>query len=156
MRQGKRVAGPHEDITYKIIGAAMALHGRLGPGYPEEIYQRGLAADLEAAGLGFEEQKKVEVWDGDTLLGFYFLDYLVEGLVIVELKALGWLRDEHRAQVISYLAMTGLPIGLLIDFGRRSLDFRRIFPPPDPEIHRVNHQWLFVPDWLKEGRERPK
>ncbi|MDW8365843.1 MAG: GxxExxY protein, partial [Abditibacteriales bacterium] len=68
---------------------------------------------------------------------------------MVELKALGWWDGSHFAQVITYLVVTGLSVGLLIDFGGRSLRHRRILPPKDT-THRVNRQWLFVPDWLKE------
>jgi GxxExxY protein len=145
----KRIIAPHEDLTYKIIGCAMAVHRRLGAGLPEETYEKALIAEFEKAGLGFERQKEVQVHDGNVFVGFYFLDFLIEEKVVVELKALGFLDGSHLAQVITYLVATGLPVGLLIDFGGRSLKHRRILPPKDA-THRVNRQWLFVPDWLKE------
>jgi hypothetical protein len=68
---GKKVKGPHEDLTYRIIGAAMAVHRRIGPGHKEVIYQRALEKELTQAGLSFEAQKNIPVYDGDRLLGFY-------------------------------------------------------------------------------------
>ncbi len=84
------------------------------------------------------------------LVGYYIPDFLVEAAVIVEIKALHGLDNSHLAQVISYLAISGCPIGLLINFGERSLRYRRIFPPKKISEHLINRQWLFVPDWLKD------
>jgi GxxExxY protein len=148
--RSKRVRGPHEDITYKIIGAAMAVHRRLGPGRPEREYQRDMELELPRHGLNFEPQKVVEVYDQGVLIGLYILDFLVEDLVVVEIKALGWLDKSHLAQIITYLVATGCPVGLLINFGERSLKWRRVFPPPAATEHRINRQWLYVPDWLKD------
>jgi len=145
----ERVVGPYEEITYRIIGAAMALHRRLGPGYREAIYQRALEQEFADRELGYEPQKSVEVYDNEVLVGLYYLDFLVEEKVIVEIKALRGLDNSHLAQIITYLTATGCPIGLLINFGERSLRYRRVFPSPKATAHRVNCQWLFVPDWLK-------
>jgi len=149
MMGSKRVKGPHEDITYKIIGAAMAVHRRLGPGRPEREYQRDMELELPRHGLNFEAQKVIEVYDQGVLIGMYILDFLVEGLVVVEIKALGWLDKSHLAQIITYLVATGCPVGLLINFGERSLKWRRVFPPPEAVEHRINRQWLYVPAWLR-------
>jgi GxxExxY protein len=148
-RTSKKVKGPHEDITYKINGAAMAVHRRLGPGHKEEVYQRALELELAEAGLNFESQKNLPVYDGERLVGLYIPDFIVEGKVVVEIKAHKFLTEDHRAQVIAYLSQIGCPIGLLINFGGRSLKWSRIFPSPDVARHRINHQWLFVPDELK-------
>jgi len=83
------------------------------------------------------------------LVGYYIPDFVVEERVIVEIKALRGLDNSHMAQVIGYLAVSSCPIGLLINFGERSLRFRRVFPPKKVIDHLVNKQWLFVPDWLK-------
>lgn len=112
-----RVSAPHEDLTYKIIGVAMAIHRRLGPGYREIIYQRAMEAGLAEAGLGYEAQKSLAVYDGERLPGYYFPDLIVEGMLIVELKAFVTVHQKYLGQVITYLNFTRLPIGLLINFG---------------------------------------
>ncbi|HKZ82227.1 MAG TPA: GxxExxY protein [Anaerolineae bacterium] len=148
----KKVAGPHEDLTYRINGAAMAVHRRLGPGYKEAVYQRALEAEFEAVELAFEPQKKYEVYDNERLVGYYIPDFVVEGKVIVEIKAFATLHQKYLGQVITYLDHTGLAVGLPINFGERSLRPRRVFPSPQATEFRINHQWLFVPDWLKAER----
>ena len=136
-----KVDAPHADVTCRIIGAAMAVHNELGPGHREEVYQRAMAMRLPIAGLVVEEQVPAEITmdSGDLLI--YLLDLLVEHEVIVELKALSHpLTNDDIAQVIDYLAATGLPIALLLNFGRTRLEFRRIFPPKKVSVHR-RRQW---------------
>ncbi len=121
---------PHSDVTYAIIGAAMRLHSRLGPGLKEAHYQRDLIAQLRADGYEVEEEYFVEIWDGETWLGRLYLDLLVDGAVIVECKAFPHLlTNEEVAQVIIYLAAADLRVGLLFNFGRRRLEYKRILPP---------------------------
>jgi GxxExxY protein len=155
---GKLVKTPYDALTYDIIGAAMAVHRQLGPGYREDTYQRDLEAALSASGLACVAQKNFEVYDTserNVLIGYYIPDFIVEDKVVVEIKALsGGLNNQHVAQIIGYLAVTGCPVGLLINFGEHSLRRRRIFPPKDVADHHVNRQWLFVPDWLKAERMR--
>ncbi len=151
--QNKKVQGPHEDITYRIVGAAIAVHRRMGPGYKEIMYQRALEAEFDQSGLAFEAQKNLEVYYGDRLVGLYIPDFIVENKVIVEIKAFATLGEKYLGQVITYLNYTGLPVGLLINFGRRSLWRRRVFPSPQAIEFRINYEWLFVPDWLKAERE---
>lgn len=149
----KRVQTPYDDLTYKIIGCAMAVHQKLGPGYRENTYQRDFEVHFDEAPLPYEAQKLLEVYDSlreDVLIGYYIPDFIVDKKVVVEIKALNGLDNSHLAQVIGYLAVTGYPVGLLINFGRRSLEWRRILPPKDITEHHLNRQWLFVPDWLKE------
>ena len=149
----KKVKGPYEDLTYRIIGAAMAVHRRIGPGLREVVYQRALEAEFKEAGLSFEAQKRLAAYDGDRLLGFYIPDFIVEGKVIVEIKAFAALPQKYLGQVITYLNHTGLSVGLLINFGGRSLGWRRVFPSPQATEFRYNYQWMFVPDWLKAQRQ---
>lgn len=144
-----KVPAPHEDLTYKTIGVAMAVHRKLGPGYKEIFYQRAMEDGLAEAELSFEAQKNLAVYDGDRLLGYYIPDLIVEEKVIVELKAFATLHQKYLGQVITYLNFTGLPIGLLINFGERSLRPRRVFPSPQAKEFQVNHQWMFTPDWLQ-------
>ena len=88
-----------------------------------------------------------------SLIGYYIPDFVVEEKVVVEIKALKGLDNSHLAQVIGYLAVTGLSVGLLINFGLRSLQYKRILPPQKDQEHRINRQWLFIPDWLKAQEE---
>ncbi|MBM4429684.1 MAG: GxxExxY protein [Chloroflexi bacterium] len=151
---GKRIATPYDDLTYRIIGCAMAVHRLRGPGCREDTYQRDLEVHLAESGVAYLAQKLVEVYDSakkNVLVGYYIPDLIVAEQVIVEIKALPGLDNSHMAQVIGYLAVTGCPVGLLINFGARSLEFRRILPPNKITEHTVNRQWLWVPDsWKKE------
>lgn len=140
-----------DNLTYEIIGCAMALHREKGSAHRENIYQRGLEVYLENANLPFLPQKMIEIFD-DThvgkLIGYYIPDFIVDSRVVVEIKALNSVDNSHVAQVIGYLAVTGCQVGLLINFGKRGLDWQRILPPKDVSTHKVNRQWLFVPDWM--------
>ncbi len=152
----KLVATPYDRQTYQIIGGAMQIHRKLGPGYREDTYQRDLESWFDANGVTYEAQKLLEVHDslhGEVLIGYYIPDFIVSSQVVVEIKSLSGIDGSHEAQVIGYLAVTGCPVGLLINFGARSLQWRRIFPPKTISEHSVNRQWLFVPDWLKSERQ---
>ena len=108
----------------------MRVHSRLGPGLKEKHYQRALIAEIRQAGRMVEEEYFVEIWDGEVWLGRLYLDGLVEGVVVIECKAFSHLlTNEEVAQVICYLAATGLEVGLLLNFGRKRLEYRRILPP---------------------------
>ena len=150
---GKKIETPHDELTYKIIGCAMAVHREYGSGLREDTYQRDLEAHLAERGLDFEAQRLYEVSDsgqGETLIGYYIPDFVVAEQVIVEIKALRGLDNSHLAQVIGYLAVSGCSVGLLVNYGRRSLEWKRILPPKDVAECQVNRQWLWVPDWLRE------
>ena len=150
----RRIETPYDKQTYEIIGGAMAIHRKLGPGYREDTYQRAMEAWLTEKGMGFVAQKLIELYDtnqGDTLIGYYVPDLIVADTVVVEIKALNGLDNSHLAQVIGYLAVTDCPVGLLVNFGTRALQWRRILPPKTITEHRINRQWLFVSDWLKRG-----
>jgi probable F420-dependent oxidoreductase/GxxExxY protein len=121
---------PYQEITYQIIGAAMRVHSRLGPGLKEQHYQRALTAELIESGLTVAEEYHVEIYDGEHWLGRLYLDHFVEDRVVVELKAFTHpTTNDDLAQVITYLAATNNKVGLLFNFGRRKLEFRRILPP---------------------------
>ncbi|HID64406.1 MAG TPA: GxxExxY protein [Anaerolineae bacterium] len=121
---------PYHKLCYDIIGAAMFVHNRQGPGHREKLYQRSLTARLHDIGLKVEEEVRVEIDFEGRPVGLLYLDHLVEDVVIVEDKAFShMLTNEDIAQVITYLAATGLPVGLLFNFGRRRLEYKRIFPP---------------------------
>ena len=120
------------DLTYKIIGAAMAVHNEIGYGFKEEVYENALEAKLNQAGIEPNRQYEVFVdYEGERVATFY-LDLFVEQQVVVEVKAFSHqLTNDELAQVINYLKSTGAPVGLLFNFGRRKLEYRRVFPAKD-------------------------
>lgn len=149
----EKIQAAHEDLTYRIIGVGMAVHGRLGPGYREEIYQRSLEQEFTQQGISFELEKKLPIYEDSKLLGFYIPDFIIENKAILEIKAFATVHQKYLGQVITYLNHTGLAIGLLMNFGERKLNFRRVFPSPPATEFRYNHQWIFVPNWLKAQKK---
>ena len=148
-----KIKAAHEELTYQVIGAGMAVHSKLGPGYKEEVYQRSLEQELTQQGINFQPQKNLPIYEDRKLLGFYIPDFIIDNKVILEIKAFATLHNKYMGQVITYLNHTGLKIGLLMNFGDRSLRFRRVFPsPPATEFHH-NYQWIFVPNWLKAQKQ---
>lgn len=116
-----------DQITYKINGCAMKVHRTLGNGFQEVIYQRCLAIELERAGLDFDREKEHDIFYDGIQVGTRRADFVVEDTVIVELKALVNLEDVHLAQAKNYVVAYDKPIGLLINFGARSLQFKKVF-----------------------------
>ena len=118
----------YKDITEKIIGASFEVHKFLGNGFQEVIYQRALAWELKQAGLNFEREIEQDIFYKDLLepIGTRRADFVVEGKVLVELKAIIELEDVHLAQVLNYLKAYRLEVGLLINFGSKSLTFKRL------------------------------
>lgn len=118
-----------DELTYKIIGCAMKVHTTLGPGFQEVIYQRCLAIELEQAGLGFAREQEHTIYYEGIEVGTRRADFVVESKVVVELKALVNLEDVHLAQAKNYTVAYDIPLGLLINFGSQSLQYKLIFNP---------------------------
>lgn len=116
-----------DELTYKIIGCAMKVHNTLGNGFQEVIYQRCLAIEMENQGLNFVREQEMPIYYEGIEVGTRRVDFLVEDEVMVELKALVELEDVHLAQGLNYLAAYNLDKGLLINFGGRSLEVKRLF-----------------------------
>ena len=116
-----------DEITYKINGCAMKVHNTLGNGFQEVIYQRCLAIELERAGLKFGREIEQTIYYDSIRVGTRRADFVVEGQVIVELKAVINLEDAHMSQDKNYVVAYDFPIGLLINFGSTSLQFKKIF-----------------------------
>jgi len=114
-------------LTHKIIGCAMQVHRVLGNGFQELIYQRSLAIEMRYAGLEFEREKEMKIYYRNEEVGTRRVDFFVEGKVMVELKAVEKLEDVHKAQAINYCEAYGIADGLLINFGGKSLDFKRVY-----------------------------
>jgi len=116
----------YADITRTIIGAAMKVHSTLGNGFQEVIYQRALAIEMDKQGLSFQRELEMPIhYDGQEI-GTRRVDFLVEDKVMVELKALTTVEDVHLAQAINYLEAYRLEVGLLLNFGAKSLEYRRV------------------------------
>jgi GxxExxY protein len=121
------MALPFEEVTGQIIGAAMEVHRTLGCGFLEAVYEEALAIELQARGLPFVQQAELNIsYKGRTLKQKYRPDMIVAGKVIVEIKALAKLTSIEEAQVINYLKATGCTVALLINFGQRSLEWKRL------------------------------
>jgi len=118
----------YKDITEKIIGASFEVHKFLGNGFQEVIYQRALAWELSRAGLEYVREIEQEIFYKELQepIGTRRADFVVEGKVLVELKAIIELEDVHLAQVLNYLKAYRLEVGLLINFGSKSLTFKRL------------------------------
>ena len=116
----------HSDITRKIIGAAMKVHSTLGNGFQEVIYQRALTIEMAKQGLSFQRELEMQIYYDGQEIGTRRVDFLVEDKVMVELKALTTLEDVHLAQAINYLEAYKLEVGLLLNFGAKSLEYRRL------------------------------
>jgi GxxExxY protein len=116
----------HEQLTHDIIGCAMKVHSTLGNGFQEVIYQRCLAIELEKAGISFQREMEMPIFYDGHEVGSRRADFIVENNVLVELKALIALEEVHLAQALNYLEAYRLDIGLLINFGARSLEFKRL------------------------------
>lgn len=137
-----------EPVTFQIIGCAMQVHSKLGSGHREDVYQRAMEQALAGCGFPVVSQQKIAVYDkpeGGQLLGYYIPDLIVANAVVVELKALPATGKEHLSQVISYLAVTNCPVGLLLNFGQRRLDFHRVTPPKNIDASRIDREWLYLP-----------
>lgn len=117
----------YEDITKRIIGCAMKVHSILGNGFQEVIYQRALEIELSLEGLKFEREKEMPVMYKGYEIGTRRVDFFVEDKIMVELKALIQLEDVHLAQGKNYLEAYNMEVGLLINFGAKSLEFKRLF-----------------------------
>jgi GxxExxY protein len=119
----------YDEITYKIIGCAMKVHNTLGNGFQEIIYQRCLAIELKLAELNFEREKEQDIYYNGLNVGTRRADFIVEAKIMVELKALINLEDVHLAQAKNYVVAYNLPVGLLINFGSTSLQYKKVFNP---------------------------
>lgn len=115
----------HEQLTRAIIGCAMIVHRRLGPGFLESVYQNALAWELRTAGIPVECERRLEVRYRDTIVGEFVADMVVGGVVVVENKAVRALATAHEVQLVHYLTVTGVETGLLLNFGAAHLEFRR-------------------------------
>ena len=116
----------NDELTYRVIGCAMKVHGTLGPGFQEVIYQRALAIEMGRAGIDFGREVEQAIFYDGVEIGSRRADFIVGNRVVVELKALGALENLHLAQVRNYVVAYGFELGLLLNFGALKLEYRRI------------------------------
>mgnify|MGYP003462936735 FL=1 len=118
----------YQDITEKILGVSFEVHKYLGNGFQEVIYQRALAWELGKKGLSYAREVDQEIYykELEEPIGTRRADFVVEGKVLVELKAISQLEDVHTAQILNYLKGYNLEVGLLINFGSKCLTFKRL------------------------------
>jgi len=117
----------NDKITYRIIGCAMKVHNTLGNGFQEVIYQRCLAIEMNKAGLCFEREKEQTIYYDGIDVGTRRADFIVENNIMIEIKALVSIEDVHIAQAKNYVTVYSLPKGLLINFGSKCLQYKRLF-----------------------------
>lgn len=116
----------HEELTHKIIGCAMEVHKYFGNGFQEKIYQRALAIELQYAGIKYKREKEMDILYRERHVGTRRVDFFVENTIMVEIKAVIQLEDVHLAQAMNYVEAYKMEIGLLINFGNKSLQFKRV------------------------------
>lgn len=116
----------HKELTYKIIGCAMEVHKHLGNGFQEVIYQRALSIEMKMQGIEFSREHEMKLTYKDYDIGTRRVDFFVEELIMVEIKAVINLEDVHLAQAMNYVEAYDLEIGLLINFGSKSLQHKRV------------------------------
>ncbi|WP_372648051.1 GxxExxY protein [Draconibacterium sp.] len=115
-----------EELTHRIIGCAMQVHRTLGNGFQEVIYQRALALEFDHEGIEYHREKVMSIYYRDLEIGKRRVDFFVENKIMVELKAVINLEEVHLAQAMNYLEAYHMKIGLLINFGSKSLTFKRV------------------------------
>ena len=118
---------PFQEETYKLIGVCMEVHRNLGKGFLEVVYKDALQYELRKVNIGFEREKKFEIAYKDIILPHYYIaDFVAFGKIIIEVKAQENVAENHYKQVINYLSVSKLKLGLIINFGEESLKFKRV------------------------------
>ena len=117
----------HEGLTAKILEACFQVSNELGSGFLESVYEKALALALRQKGIDFRCQVPLKVTFRGEPVGEFFADIIIEDKVLVELKAVQALAAEHQAQTINYLEATGLEVGLLVNFGRPKVEYKRLY-----------------------------
>lgn len=117
----------HTETTNLIIEAFYKVYNKLGVGFKEKVYENALLIELDKRSLCFEVQKKIKVYYGDHVIGDFIADIIVENSVILELKAIEFIRPEHEVQLVNYLKATEIEVGLVLNFGKKPQIKRKVF-----------------------------
>jgi len=130
----------YSELTGKIIGCSMKVHSALGNGFQEVIYQRALEIEMADAGISFSREHTMPIYYKNQQIGTRRVDFLVEEVISVELKATTMLEDVHLAQAINYLEAYDLEVGLLINFGSKSMQHKRLINKKFNQKNQGNHE----------------
>jgi len=123
-----KLAQKYNELTFELIGIALEVHKTLGPGFLEAVYGEAYALELASKNIPFKKEEKIHIKYKDSILKQYYIaDFVCYDSIIVELKAVESLMPQHSAQVINYLNATDMEVGLLLNFGERSLKHKRFF-----------------------------
>ncbi len=137
----------YSDLTETILGCCFDVMNELGSGYLEAVYRNALVVALKEKGLEVEVEKRFQIIFRGQKIGLYIADLIVEGKVLVELKSCESLVGEHQAQLINYLKVSGMLVGLLVNFGKRKVKFKRQHHPDHP-AYPITPNHLNYPDHL--------
>ncbi len=121
----------YPELSHAVVGVAYEVHKQLGPGFSEDIYEKAFIHELKTRGISYEEQKVIPIFYKGENLGIYRLDLIVDGKIIVELKAVTQMNDLFKQQVLSYLKATHLQLGILVNFGNQSVEYFRVVNTKD-------------------------
>lgn len=130
------------DLTYKIIGICMEVHREIGPGFPEEYYQKALEYEFVAQHVASEPQRPLSMFYKDIQVGMNYLDFDVDEKVILEIKSVNQLTNVHLFQVLKYLAVANRDVALLVNFGKAKLEYRRILPTQKWQEFKKNSEQI--------------
>ena len=117
-----------DDLCYKVIGACIEVHNELGPGFPEEYYQKALELEFTNRQVSYEPQKPVHMLHKGTQIGLNYLDFVIDEKLILEIKSANALNEVHLFQTLKYLAVAKYPLALLVNFGQSKLEKKRVLP----------------------------
>ena len=116
----------YPDLSYQIMGAIFEVHKRLGPGFLESVYQKALIEELSGRGMNVETEKVIDLTYKDKKIGTHRLDLVIEDKVVVELKTVESFSIHHKAQLTSYLKASGYKLGILVNFSKAKIEYRRV------------------------------
>jgi GxxExxY protein len=119
--------GKHSELTGAIIGAFFKAYNQLGYGFSEKVYENALAIELQGLGLQVEQQKSICVYYAGQVVGEYFADVLMDQVVILEIKAVRQITEDHEAQLLNYLKATPVEVGLILNFGPKAQHVRKVY-----------------------------
>ena len=120
------ITHPYSNLTKQIIGIAIKIHKRIGPGFREKYYQRAMYLELRKSNLRFEREKKIRIPYGKVTLGYHVVDFIVENKVVIELKSMKELTNVETGQLTSYLRLIDCEVGLLLNFGQPTVEIKRV------------------------------
>jgi len=116
----------YSELSYKVVGLAMEVHTKLGYGFLEKVYENAMMVLLRREGIAARQQAAINISFEGQSIGEYFADILVDDKIILELKAGERIANEHKAQVLNYLKATGKRLGIILNFGKKSLEYQRL------------------------------